>query len=89
MVNHLSQFIPAMLDLTSNLREVLKKDVLFQWTDSHEKDFQELKNSISCDACLQQFNPSKPVTLQVDACKKGLRAVLIHKDSEGRDKPVV
>ena len=40
MINYLSQFIPSMSDLTSNLSKLLNKDVLFQWTDSHEKEFQ-------------------------------------------------
>ena len=47
MIRYLSQFIPSMSDLTSNLRKLLKKDVLFQWTDSHEKEFQELKSKVS------------------------------------------
>ena len=69
-----------MSALTSNLRRLLKKDVLFQWTDSHEKEFQELKISQHCH-CLQYFDTTKPVTLQVDATKEGLVAVLIQKDS--------
>ena len=39
MINYLCQFIPSMSDLTSNLRKLIKKDDLFQWTDSHEKEF--------------------------------------------------
>ena len=70
-----------MSDLTSNLGKLLKKDILFQWTDSHEKEFQELKNKVSIDACLQYFDTTKPVTLQVDASKAGLGAVCIQKDS--------
>ena len=88
MINYLSQFIPSMSDLTSNLRKFLKKDVLFQWTDSHEKEFQELGSKVSSDACLQYFDTAKPVTLQVDASKVGLGAVLIQKDSQGRSRPV-
>ena len=36
MIDYLSQFIPSMSDLTSNLRKLLKKDIIFQWIDSHE-----------------------------------------------------
>ena len=88
IINYLSQFIPSMSYLTSNLRKLLKKDVLFQWTDSHEKEFQELKSKVTSDACLQDFDTFKPVTLQVDASKVGLGAVLIQKDSQGRNRPV-
>ena len=89
MINYLIQFIPSMSDLTSNLRKLLKKDVLFQWKDSHEKEFQELKSKVSSDACLQYFDTAKPVTLQVDVSRVGLGAVLIQKDNQGRSRPVV
>ena len=57
--------------------------------DSHEKEFQELKSKVSSDACLQYFDTTKPVTLQVDASKVGLESVLIQKDSQGKNRPVV
>ena len=84
MINYLSQFIPSMSDLTSNFRKLLKKDVLFQWTDTHEKEFQEFKREVRRDICLQYFDTPKPVTLQIDASKVGLGVVLIQKDSQGR-----
>ena len=77
-----------MSDLTSKLMKLLKKDVLLQWTDSHEKDFQELKNNISSDACLQYFNHCELVILQVDTSKRRLGTVFIQKDSSGKDGPV-
>ena len=88
MINYLSQFIPSMSNLTSNLRKLLKKDVLFEWTDNHEKEFQKLKSKVSSDACLQYFDTTKPVTWQVDASKVGLVGVLIKKDIQCRSRPV-
>ena len=81
IINYLSQFIPSMSDLSSNLRKLLKKNVIFQWTDGHEKEFQELKSKVSSDACLQYFGTAKPVTLQVDVSKVGLGAVVMQKHS--------
>ena len=43
--------------------------------------FRKLKDSISNDVCLQYFDTTK-------VSKVGLGAVLIQKDSKGRDKPV-
>ena len=40
MVNYLCQYIKNMAALTANLRLLLRKDVLFQWTESHEANFQ-------------------------------------------------
>ena len=66
-----------MSDLTSNLRNLLKKDSLFQWTETHEAEFQMLKKTISKDVNLQYFDPKKPVVLQVDASQVGLGAALL------------
>ena len=88
MINYLSQFVLSISDLTTPLRKLLKTDALFQWTDSHEEAFQKLKDSINSDMCLQYFNTTKPVTLQVNASKVSFGAVLIQNDSKGRCKPV-
>ena len=88
MINYLSQFVPSMSDLTTGLRKLLKRDVLFQWRDSNEETFQKLKESTSSDMCLKYFDTTKPVTLQVDASKVSLGAILIQNDSQGRGKPV-
>ena len=77
MVNYLSSYIHHMSDLTSNLRNLLKKDSLFQWTETHEAEFQMLKKAISKDVNLQYFDPKKPVVLQVDASQVGLGAALL------------
>ena len=53
MVNHLSGYIHHMSDLTSYLRNLLKKDSLFQWTETHEAEFQMLNKAISKDVNLQ------------------------------------
>ena len=61
MIKVLGQFIKNMSELTSNLRSLLKKDTLFQWTESPETNFQKLKDGITSDSCLMYFNSSKPV----------------------------
>ena len=77
-----------MSELTSNLRSLLKKDTLFQWTESHETHFQKLKDTITSDSCLMYFNSSKPVTLQVDASQVGLDGVLLQEHNNGSQRPV-
>ena len=43
----------------------------------HEKQFNIIKQSISSTATLRYFNTRKPVTLQVDASKIRLGAVIL------------
>ena len=77
MVNYLGQFIKDISQLTHNMRSLLKKNVLFQWTESHEANFKKLKESIGSVTCLMYFDTFKPITLQVDASQVGLGGVLL------------
>ena len=88
MVNYPVQFIKDMSQLTDNMRLLFKKNSLFQWTESHEANFQRLKESISSDTCLMYFDTTRPITLQVDASQVGLGVVLLQEDFQGRTRPV-
>ena len=77
-----------MSQLTHNMRLLLKKNAVFQWTESHEANFQRLKKSISSNTCFIYFDTFKPITLQVDASQVGLGEVLLQEDSQGRTRPV-
>ena len=77
MVTYLSQYMPNISSLTADLRGLLKKDALFQWSEAHDIAFQKIKNQISEDVCLRYFDTSKEVVLQVDASQVGLGAVLL------------
>ena len=88
MVNYLGQYIKNMAELTVNPRLLPRKDVLFQWTESHEATFLKLKGRISSDACLMYYNSSKPVILQVDASRLGLGGCLLQEDNHGKLRPV-
>ena len=70
------------------MRLLLKKNALFQCTESHEANFQKMKDSINSDTCLMYYDTSKPIILQVDASQVGLGGVLLQEDSQGRIRPV-
>ena len=61
MVNYLGQF-KDMSQLRHNMSLLPKKNALFQWTESHDANFQRLKESISSNTCLMYFDISKPIT---------------------------
>ena len=77
MVTYLSQYMPNISSLTADLRGLLKKDALFQRSETHDVAFQKIKNQISKDVCLRYFDTTKEVVLQVDASQVGLGAVLL------------
>ena len=66
--------MPNIPSLTSDLRGLLKKIALFQWSEAHDVAFKKIKNKISEDVCLRYF---VYVLLQVDASQVGLDAVLL------------
>ena len=67
LVMYLSPFIPWLSTLTAPLHELLKKDT----------DFQHVKEAVVSDTTLRYFDPSLPMTIQVDASQVGLGAALL------------
>jgi hypothetical protein len=77
MVNYLAKFIPGMSEITAPLRELLKKNVHWHWTEKHQEAFEKIKEILSTNRVLRYYDVTKPVILQTDASSKGLGAVLL------------
>ena len=78
MIQYLSPFIPELSAKKVQLRSLLKKDTEYNWNETHEKVFQNLKNSIHENLCLVYFNPNANTTIQVDSSMRGLGATQIN-----------
>ena len=76
LATYMSPFIPNLSTLTAPLREMLKKENQFDWHPTHQEVFEKITASISEELTLAYFDPSKEITLQVDASLKGLGAAL-------------
>ena len=76
MVNYLSRFTPNLAAITAPVRDLMKKDSEFVWDAQQDCAFKQMKEVITSVDTLAYFDPSKEVTLQVDASKKGLGAVM-------------
>ena len=77
MVTYLSPFIPSLSTHTAPLWELLKKDSEFMWNTTYQEAFNQIRQLVCKDTTLQYFDVRKPVTVQVDASKKGLGAALL------------
>ena len=77
MVNYLSKYAPNLSEITAPMRCLLKQDVEFVWDSQQDVAFNKMKEVISNTPVLAYYDPTKPITLQVDASKFGLGATLL------------
>ena len=77
LVNYLNRFSPRLAELCEPLREVCRQDTEFQLTKSVRVAFYKIKEEIAQNVTLPYFNPQSDTTLQTDASKKGLGAVIL------------
>ena len=67
MCQYLSKFRPNLSTSVLPLGELTKQDAAFIWSNMHESAFHAAKELISKATALRYYDPSLPVTLQVDA----------------------
>ena len=81
LITHVGKFINNLSEQTEPLRQLLRKDIIFQWERSQHKSFEYLKTQISNQPILKYFNPKFKTTISVDASKHGVGAVLMQNES--------
>ena len=84
LVNYLNRFSPCLAELSEPLREICRQHTEFQLTKSVRVAFSKTKEEISKNVTPPYFNPKSDTTLQTDASKKGLGAVILQ-----NSKPVM
>ena len=77
MTNYLRKFISNFSEKTASLCELLRNDAHWSWEPAQQLAFDTLKMDISQPAVLRYFDPSRPVTMSVDASKSGLGAACL------------
>ena len=80
LLTYLGSFIPNLSQIAAILRDLLKKDVPFEWSENHQEAFAKLKRAITKEACIAYYDAKQPVALEVDASLKVLGAVLVQED---------
>ena len=80
MLNYLSQYIPNMLVITVPFRNLLKKDVPFEWNVEQEQAFENMKGSLSSSESLTIYDQKKQLQKECDSSKFGIGACLLQED---------
>ena len=77
LVNYLKRFSPGLAELSDLLWQICRQNVEFELNQSVCVAFSRTKEEISKNITLPYFNPNSSTTLETDASKKGLGAVLL------------
>ena len=67
MIRSNGTFIPDFAAATANLRELTKQNVVFKWTETLEKEFQNIKNTFTTDVLPRHSDTNKNTFIFVDA----------------------
>lgn len=87
LMNFVARFVPEFSTVTEPLRQLLKKNVAFKWSDAQQKAFDTLKKSIE-GAKLSVLDPEAKIQIFADASPYGLGAVLLQQ-RPGKSSPEV
>ena len=86
--NFYQKFIPKFSTLAAPLKNLLKKDTTFEWTEETQQAFEELKQQLTSAPVLMMPDQTKPFQIKCDASKYASGAVLTQLDSNGDWHPV-
>ena len=87
-IQYLSKYIENLSKNTDILRELLKKQNEWIWTEEHTRAFNNLKESITKFPCLAHYNAQSENIITTDASTKGLEVTLWQKQKTGDLKPI-
>ena len=75
--NYQKKFSPVFFKLSEPLRRLCKSGVKWAWESEQQNAFEAIKQVITTLSVLTYFDKTKKHTIQCDASKKGLGAVLL------------
>ena len=75
-IQFLSKYINNLSAQTDSLRQLLRKDNDWIWTEEHTLAFENLKRKITEIPCLALYNSDYPNVITTDASTKSLSATL-------------
>ena len=83
LLQYFRKHIPNFSQKTANMRQLLRNDVKFTWTEQCSKELEELKATLISNPILKPLRSDLPVYLTVDAGLDGIGSMLWQVDEAG------
>lgn len=80
MMTFVSRFLPNFSEMSSPLRDLLKKDNAWVWSVEQQTSFEKLREALVKVPVLAFYKPGKPIVLSVDASQRGVGAVILQEN---------
>ena len=81
LLQYFRKHIPNFSKKTANMRQLLRNDTKFKWTDKCSAELQELKIALTFNPIMKPLQPNRPVYLTVDAGMDGIGSMLWQLDN--------
>ena len=88
MITYCSKFLPNFATVTAPLRDLLKKNSVWLWTEKCNYSFKKLKDMLLSYETLAYFDPKVYTEVVVDASPVGLGAVISQLQPDGSMRPI-
>lgn len=82
------RFIPSYSSLSAPLTDLLKKGIRFEWTETANLAFCNLKKALCSAPVLKHPDFRRMFYIQCDASKDGVGSVLFQRSETGEDNPI-
>ena len=87
-IQYLSKYLDNLSVQTDSLRQLLKKNNEWTWTEAHTQAFENLRQKITEIPCLARYNSDYPNAITTDASTKGLGETIWQKQPDGKLKAI-
>ena len=80
LANTCHDYVPDYAVITGPLRELTKKNHIFNWNNSHRRAFEQVKKKLTQAPIMAYFDTVKRSLLIVDGSPLGICAILAQRD---------
>ncbi|XP_025997227.1 uncharacterized protein LOC113005647 [Solenopsis invicta] len=87
-INFYHKYIADSARLLEPLRNLLRKDIQFSWSEDCQRAFTKAKDLLCSQPILAIFDVNAPTVIYTDASIEGIGAVLKQKQPDGELKPI-